>query len=302
MRSRATFAPRRVRSTLLALLAGSAAAALAADPVPAPPASDAAPVPAQAAAVPAQPKIDAATVLRAAALVYTRDVQRARAANSIDDTSGTAQRIRSIAQRLIVQANRLNPYVPWTLAITVENEALPVAYCLPGGKIIASTALVDRLRLTDDELAALLAHAIGHAIAGHDADEAVLRLARKPDGIAADPNRTVLNLADVLAQLVHNEPHTVDAERVADSISLDLLLRAGIDPRTATGAWRKVARAGGAVPPGFLALNPTWPTRVDDLDAAIPAAIRAYEASVARSAPPPTPASPPRKRKAPPAG
>ena len=117
------------------------------------------------------------------------------------------------------------------------------------------------------------------------------------------PIGTVLNLADILAQLVHNEPHTVDAERVADSISLDLLLRAGIDPHVASEAWRKVARAGGAVPPGFLALNPTWPARFDELDASIPAAIKAYQASFVPPTPPAAPAGVKKKRsKAPVAG
>jgi len=233
-------------------------------------------------------------MLRAAKVAYDRDVQEVRAANSIDETSDTSRRIRAMAERLIVQANRVSPAVPWSLALTVANASMPVAYCLPGGKIIASNALVDRMRLTDAELAAVLAHAMGHAIAGHDAEEAIVRLARMPDGIAADPNQTVLNLAEILAQLVHKDPHTTDAERVADSISLDLMLRAGIDPHAAVEAWRKVARAGGAVPPSFLALNPVWSTRIDDLDASIPAAIRAYQAS---RVVPPAPAAAPKQAK-----
>jgi predicted Zn-dependent protease len=278
------------------LILGAAGSSSAADPVAAPsnpetttPAATA-PATAPAAAAPERPEVSQAMMMRAAKVVYDRDVARARAANSIDETSDASRRIRASAQRLTMQAIRVNPTVTWTLALTVENEAMPVAYCLPGGRMIASNALVDRMRLTDAELAAVLAHAMGHAIAGHDADEAIVRLKRMPDGIAADPNRTVLNLAEILAQLVHKDPHTTDAERVADSIALDLMLRSGIDPHAMVEAWRKIARAGGAVPPSFLALNPTWSTRVDDLDAAIPAAIRAYQASlVAQPAPAPAP-------------
>jgi predicted Zn-dependent protease len=285
-----------MRTARCALVLGFAGLAFAADPVAPPPGADAAAQPPSAAAADTavRPEVSPAMMLRAAKVVYDRDVQRARAANSIDETSDTSRRIRAAAERLTMQAIRVSPGVPWTLALTVENESMPVAYCLPGGKIIASNALVDRMRLTDAELAAVLAHAMGHAIAGHDADEAIVRLKRMPDGISADPNRTVLNLAEILAQLVHKDPHTVDAERVADSISLDLLLRAGIDPHAAVEAWRKVARAGGAVPPSFLALNPTWSTRVDDLDAAIPAAIRSYQASLVA---PPAPAAPPKEAK-----
>ncbi len=291
------------RAALCALLLGVTGSSFAADPVAAaqspegttPPAT----APATAAAAAAErPEVSQAMMLRAARLVYDRDVARARAANSIDETSDASLRIRATAQRLMMQAIRVNPTMPWTLVLTVENEAMPVAYCLPGGKIIASNALVDRMRLTDGELAAVLAHAMGHAIAGHDADEAIVRLKRMPDGIAADPNRTVLNLAEILAQLVHKEPHTADAERVADSIALDLLLRSGIDPHAMGEAWRKIARAGGTVPPSFLALNPTWSTRIDDLDAAIPAAIRAYQASLVA----PPPAATERKKRKPASG
>ena len=294
MRSRVPNPSHPVRLALFVLFAGTAPA-WGADPAPppaspdtaAPPAEAVAAPPGQAIAAPPRPTVDAATMQRASALVYSRDVQRARAANSIDEVSATAGRIQRVAQRLILPTIRVNPNLRWAFAITVENEAIPVAYCLPGGRIIASTALIDRMRLTDDELAVVLAHAIAHAVAGHDADLAAQRLARSPNGIAADPNRTVLNLAEVLAQIVHTEPHGVDAERAADGISLDLLLRAGFDPRVAIEAWRKVARAGGAVPPGFLALNPTWPGRPDEIDAAVPAAIKAYQASLTPPAPPP---------------
>jgi predicted Zn-dependent protease len=238
-------------------------------------------------------------VLRAAKLVYDSDVAYARAANSIDETSDASLRIQAAAQRLVSQVNRANPGMPWSLALSVQNASMPVAYCLPGGKIIASNALVDRMRLTDAELAVLLAHAMGHAIAGHDANQAIARLWRMPDGVAADPNRTVLNLAEILADIVHRDPHSAEAERVADSISLDLLQRAGYDPHAAPEAWRKVARAGGTVPPSFLPLNPVWSTRIDDLDASVPAAIRAYQASLVPPPPAPPPAAPkePKKRK-----
>lgn len=305
MRSRDPFLPRRARAGLGAFLLGAVGASLAADPAPAPVApvpvapaaiAPAAAPPAQAATAPAaeQPPVSPRTMLRAARLVYDRDVATVRAANSIDETTDASRRIQATAQKLVLQAIRVAPGVPWSLAVTVANASMPVAYCLPGGKIIASNALVDRMRLTDAELAAVLAHAMAHAIAGHDANAAVARLSGMPDGIAADPNRTVLNLADALAQIVHEQPHPADAERVADSISLELMQRAGYDPHAAVEAWRKVARAGGAVPPSFLALNPVWSTRIDDLDASIPAAIRAYQASLVA---PPPPAAPKEAKK-----
>ena len=158
---------------------------------------------------------------------------------------------------------------------------MPVAYCLPGGKIIASTALVDRMRLTDDELAAVLAHAIGHAIAGHDADEAIAATCAQAGGHRGrsqshriEPGRR--SRAARAQRSAHaSMPNASPTASRSTCCCAPASIRTSRDGSLAQGC------AGGRpVPPSFLALNPTWSTRVDDLDAAIPAAIRSYQASL----------------------
>ena len=180
----------------------------------------------------------------------------------------------------------------WSWAVSVETRDEPVAYCLPGGKILVSTGLIDRTGLTPAELGAVLAHAIAHAMAGDDAEEAVARLVREGRAVSADPNRTLLNLAEILTKVITDVPHGVDDERATDTRALELMARLGQDPRPAVDAWRKIARAGGATPPGFLSLHPTWSERIGELEAQMPAMVALYETAL-REQPPPAPSAPP---------
>ena len=220
-------------------------------------------------------------VTRAAELAYTRDLARARASNALDADRGQLASLRRILQPLLVGAGTLRSETKrWRWAISVETRDEPVAYCLPGGKLLVSTGLIDRPKLTPAEQGAVLAHAIAHALAAHDADESLARLAREGDAGGADPNRAVAKLAEILAKLVGSEPHTIADERAADTLGLELMARSGLDPRVSVDAWRKIARAGGATPPGFLALHPTSSERFVEIEAQMPAMVTLYETTL----------------------
>jgi hypothetical protein len=273
--------------TLRTFLAG-ALAVIAALTLPA------APCRAQSGAADASP-VPAATILKAAELAYTREILRARAKGALDSSGRHVAIVRGVLQPIVAKTGTLyRETADWSWAISVETRDEPVAYCLPGGKILVSTGLIDRPGLTPDELGAVLAHAIAHAIARDDAEEAVARLVREGRAVNADPNRTLLNLAEILAQVITDVPHDVNDERATDTRALELMARLGIDPRPAVDAWRKIARAGGATPPGFLSLHPTWSGRSGELEAQMPAMVALYEAAL-REQPPPVPSAPPQR-------
>lgn len=219
----------------------------------------------------------------AAELLFARELQRARTKRTLDMGRSTLAMARRASPLLIKAAPTLLPAAAkWSWALEVEAREEPVAYCLPGGKIMLSTALVDRTRLTPDELTVVLAHAIAHALSGHDAIEATARLAEMRE--SPDPNRRVLQLADILGKLVLATPHGMATERMVDTMTLEFLARAGANPEPAAEAWRKIARAGGATPPGFLALHPVWSGRIEEIEAQIPAILPLYEQAKAEQA------------------
>ncbi len=219
----------------------------------------------------------------ASELVYARELARARAKRTLDTDRSKLRAARYAVQLLIGAAPMIAPAAAkWSWEVDVETREEPIAYCLPGGKVMLSTGLVDRMRLTPEEMAVLVGHAIAHALAGHDAGEALVRVGAMRE--SPDPNRRILQLVDALSKLVFETPHDRATEQATDSLALEYLARAGVDPAPSADAWRKVARAGGATPPAFLALHPVWSGRIEEIEAQIPAVLPLYEQAKAEQA------------------
>ena len=124
------------------------------------------------------------------------------------------------------------------------------AWCMPGGKIAVYTGLIERLDLTDDELAAVMGHEIAHALREHARERIGRQMATQTGtaigavaleiftGIRIDPN-----LAGTVSQAAFVLPNSREAEQEADRIGVELAARAGYDPRAAITLWQKMAKA-----------------------------------------------------------
>jgi hypothetical protein len=242
-------------------------------------------------ATPAAPAVDPALIARAADLLYARDIARLRGKGALNANKAEVDALRRAVQPLIVGATKLNPETKtWSWAVNVESRDDAVASCLPGGKIMVSTGFLSRYGLTVPEQTAIVAHVISHALARDDADETAARFVKEGGVVGADPNRTVLKLAEVLAGVMATAPHDAVTERATDAESLKLMAQSGVDPRPAADAWRKIILGGAGAPPAFSALHPAWPTRVAELEAEMPAMVAHYERVLREQpAPPATP-------------
>lgn len=241
--------------------------------------------------------------MRAADRVYIRELTRLRRTNTLAIDERTLNRVRHAADPLITRAQEARPESrQWQWAINVELRAEPVLYCLPGGRMMISTGFLDALRPTPGELSALLAHAIAHALEGHDGDEAAAQFAQRREAGDADPNRGELKLGDLMLKLTLSEPQLPEAERSADALALELLARAAEDPRSALSAWRKVAAVARPTPPAFPALHPATQLRIDAMQMAMPAMVLLYENALREQAPAPPPKGKERRGKGAPGG
>ena len=236
------------------------------------------------------PAVDHALMDRAGGIFYMREVDRARARRTLDTKREQVVLARRVLGPMIAYADAQAPIAAhWAWEVHVDTRDEPLAYCLPGGKIMLSTGLFDRMRLTGPELAVVLAHVIAHALAGDDAAAAAEQYAKQP--AADDPNRRAVQLADIIGKIALTEPHDKATEQRADAMALELMARAGVDPRPTVDVWRKISRAGGATAPGFLSLHPVWPGRIDDIEAQVPSILPVYEqvrAEQAKRPPPPS--------------
>ena len=99
---------------------------------------------------------------------YGDILKQAKAKNLLDRDPAQVARARTISQRLIAQAGVFRPdAASWKWEVHVLSSDEVNAWCMPGGKIAVYTGLLNKIKPTDDELAAVLGHEISHALREH---------------------------------------------------------------------------------------------------------------------------------------
>src|SRR5437773_1985139 len=80
-----------------------------------------------------------------------------------------AKKVREITDKLIAQAVRFRPdSANWKWEVQVINDPKTVnAFCMAGGKMAIYSGMWEKLKATDDEVAQVMGHEIGHALASH---------------------------------------------------------------------------------------------------------------------------------------
>ena len=123
------------------------------------------------------------------------------------------------------------------------------AYCMPGGKIMVYTGLIEQLHATDAELAAVIGHEIAHALREHSRERFsrayAEQLALAGIAVATGAGDATMQLASQVSAVTFQLPHSREQEAEADRIGLELMARAGYDPNAAISLWQKMGKLGG---------------------------------------------------------
>lgn len=154
------------------------------------------------------------------------------------------------------------------------------AFCAAGGKMAIYTGLLD-LKLTDDEVAVVMAHEIAHALREHSRAEASRMVIEKVTmGILAQGlNGNAQQVMSIVDQLGVNLPNSRSKETEADLIGVELMAKSGYDPKAAISFWKKMINAENenkGLQISLLRTHPVSKKRIDDIQKNMPYFLKIY--------------------------
>lgn len=206
--------------------------------------------------------------------------------------SGTdAQRVKRVGGQLAtaiegyLKANGYSDQYSFKWEFNLIKSSEVNAWCMPGGKVAVYSGLMP-LAKTDAELATVMGHEIGHAIARHSAERISQQMVAQgiggAVGVASSTQSTatqgIINqLYGVGSQLTLLK-YSRDQESEADRLGLTFMALAGYDPNAALTFWQHMAAQNkGGAPPELLSTHPADATRIADIQKRIPEAMKYYK-------------------------
>lgn len=230
-----------------------------------------------------------ADINQQAALSYTQEINQVRNQGALDTSSNTAKRVHQIFHKMVPYANAENNTglaFNWEINVIRSDELN--AWAMPGGKMVFYTGLVEKLKLTDDEIAVVMGHEMAHALKEHGkkkvnmsqitnvfAQVAHIALATQ---IGSDASGLVVGVAKDWGL---DKPYSRSNETEADEVGLMLMAKSGYNPQAAPALWVKMNQATGSSNSALAGLASTHPTNADrqkNLERLMPQALAIYQA------------------------
>ncbi len=204
---------------------------------------------------------------------YADVLTQAKREGQLNAKPQMTQRVQRIAKRLIPHVDVYREdALNWDWQVNVIDSDQLNAWAMPGGKIAFYSGIIEQLQLTDAEIAAIMGHEIAHALREHSRErasqQAVQGLLIGVVGSAAGVGQGGQALADMVAQMTFGLPNSRAHETESDRMGVELMARAGYDPRASIKVWQKMAIAtggGGGGSPEWLSTHPSNDTRIADL-------------------------------------
>jgi predicted Zn-dependent protease len=224
-----------------------------------------------------------------AARAYAKLQADAAKKGALNVNPAMTQRVRAIASRIIPKTAVFRSDAPgWKWEVNVINSNELNAFCMPGGKIMFYSGLINQLRLSDEEIAIVMGHEISHALREHSREQVSQAIAAQT---AIGVGAALFGLGEGSADLANAGYEALIATRFsrvdeteADRIGLELTARAGYDPRAGITLWQKMINAkSGGNPPEFLSSHPADSSRIQEIQSLLPTVMPLYVAAGGRS-------------------
>jgi predicted Zn-dependent protease len=212
------------------------------------------------------------TAISSSASAYSSMVDGFSKKKQIEAGTARERKVREITDRLVAQAVRFRPDAAnWKWEVQVIDDPKTVnAFCMAGGKMAIYTGMWEKLKATDDEVAQVMGHEIGHALLSHTREKMSVAYSTSAAAVVAaialgsSRQDTAALLAEA-AQVAIVLPNSRENESEADQVGIELAARAGYDPAAAVTLWDKMAKLGGT-PPEFLSTHPSPEHRKERLE------------------------------------
>jgi Zn-dependent protease with chaperone function len=212
---------------------------------------------------------------------YSQVLAQAKAKGALNTNLAQRARLQRIANRLIPQVKTFRPEAArWQWQVNLVKSDELNASCAPGGKILFYSGIIDRLKLTDDEIAAIMGHEMAHALREHGRENVSRAYAQQAGlGIlaaATGMSSSQAQLASLVSQVGIGLPNSRTQESEADTLGLELMARAGYNPNAAISLWKKMIAANGSGGSQLLSTHPNPENRIKNLEALSPKVMPLY--------------------------
>lgn len=166
------------------------------------------------------------------------------------------------------------------------------AFALPGGKIGVYTGLL-KVAENQHQLAAVIGHEIAHVMSGHSnerlsTNQFIQTALTLGDAAMKTYNvqyqQQLMTAFGLGAQVGVILPFSRAHETEADVVGLELMAKAGFEPRQAVDLWQNMAAAGGSGMPQLLSTHPLPENRITTLRKNMPEAMKIFNQRKATSA------------------
>jgi predicted Zn-dependent protease len=203
-----------------------------------------------------------------AAQAYETELKTAREKGVLNTDKALLERVTTVAKRIVAATPAFRADAAgWQWQFNVQKTDELNAYCMPGGRIMVYSGLMDKL-------ATVLGHEVAHALREHTRERVSRAYAQQlvlaGAAAATGASEGATNIANMVGQVTFQLPFSREQESEADQIGLELMARAGYDPRAALTLWKKMSAAEQSGTPKFLSTHPAPKERIKDIEKNLP--------------------------------
>jgi len=224
-------------------------------------------------------------ILSASLTEYQSYMKTAKVSSDKNATAvvkNVAQRIAQAAEAYLRTAGQEADIANYSWEFNLVDDKQLNAFCMPGGKIVVYTGMLNLIGNgsdRDDQLAAVIGHEVGHAIAKHGNERAsqqlVANLGSAVLGAAVANKSEQTQQAVAVAYGLGTQygallPFSRKQELEADYIGIVLATLAGYEANAAITLWEKMGAASTSTTAEFMSTHPSSSTRIAQLKKDIP--------------------------------